>query len=155
MPEHEIKPRGAVGPVMLAAAAWLVAAPTPAHHSVAANFDRAATVELTGTVSAVHLRNPHSQYVLEVVAADGSKAEWLIEWSDRNALVRRKVDLELIRVGDVVTITAWPSRRLDRVAFFVQAILADGSLYRDCGFEEFRRAVASSTEYSCAEARGR
>jgi hypothetical protein len=146
---------GIVNPLLVAAAALLVAAPVVAHHSVAANFDRQKTVELTGTVSAVHLRNPHSQYVLDVIADDGEVTEWFIEWSDRNALVRRKVDLDLIRVGDVITVTAWPSRRLENVGFFVQAILPDGSMYRDCGFEEFRRAVADSSEYSCEAARGR
>ena len=132
--------------------AMLAASPALAHHSVAANFDRSRTIDLTGTVTAVHLRNPHSQYVLEVPADDGSVTEWFIEWSDRNALVRRKVDLDLIKAGDVVTITVWPSRRLDAVGFFVQAVLPNGALYRDCGFLEFRAAVAESREFSCETA---
>lgn len=125
------------------------------HHSVAANFDRDRTIEVTGTITAVHLRNPHSQYVLSVAAEDGSTVDWFVEWSDRNALIRRKVDLSLIEVGDVVTVTLWPSRRLENVGFFVQAELADGSIFRDCGFLEFRRAVATSSEYSCEEAGAR
>jgi hypothetical protein len=129
--------------------AGLAFSPAAAHHSVAANFDRSTTIELTGTITAVHLRNPHSQYVLDVVEDDGTVTQWFIEWSDRNALVRRKVDLGLIKVGDVLTITAWPSRRLDAVGFFVQAILPNGALYRDCGFLEFRSAVAESREFSC------
>ena len=145
---------GIVGCTVVAIANGLVAWPTLAHHSVAANFDRAVTLDLTGTVTAVHLRNPHSQYVIDVEGADGNTAEWLVEWSDRNALVRRKVDLDLIKVGDFITVTVWPSRRLEHVAFFVQAILADGSVYRDCGFEEFRRAVASASEYRCEAAQG-
>lgn len=153
---HELRSiEGIVGRTVAAVAGGLVALPALAHHSVAANFDREVTIDLTGIVTAVHLRNPHSQYVLDVVGADGTTAEWFIEWSDRNALVRRKVDLDLIKAGDVITITAWPSRRLERVGFFVQAVLADGSVYRDCGFEEFRRAVASSAEYACAAAQGR
>ena len=44
--------------------------------------------------------------------------EWFIEWSDRNALVRRKVPFQLLRVGDMVTINASPSRRLDNLAYF-------------------------------------
>ena len=136
----------------LAGVATIVSLQAIAHHSVAANFRRDTTVELTGTVTAVHLRNPHSQYVLDVPDEGGSVTEWFIEWSDRNALVRRKVDLDLIKVGDVVTITAWPSRRLDAVGFFVQAILPNGALYRDCGFREFREAVAESREFSCETA---
>lgn len=124
------------------------------HHSVRANFDMAASVEVEGTISAVHIRNPHSQYVLDVIADDGSTEEWLIEWSDRNALIRRQVDVERIKQGDRVTITAWPSRRLPQVAYFVQAILPDGSLFRDCGFREFREAVVNSSEFSCENAAG-
>ncbi len=75
-----------------------------AHHSVLINFDRQAVTEVSGTVSAVYLRNPHSQYVLDVTEDDGSVTEWFIEWADRNALTRRGVDLDLIQVGDEVTI---------------------------------------------------
>lgn len=72
-----------------------------AHHSVLINFDRQAVTEVSGTVSAVYLRNPHSQYVLDVTEDDGSVTEWFIEWADRNALTRRGVDLDLIQIGDI------------------------------------------------------
>jgi Family of unknown function (DUF6152) len=123
------------------------------HHSVASNFDMQKTIEVRGTVAAVHIRNPHSQYVVDVVAADGAMQQWLIEWSDRNSLLRRKVDIERVKQGDELTITAWPSRRLPNVAYFVRAILADGSTFRDCGFGEFREAVEQSREFRCPDAR--
>ena len=137
---------------LLAAGLALATDRSFAHHSVAANFDSSRTVEVMGTITAVHLRNPHSQYVLAATAGDGSTEEWLIEWSDRNALVRRKVDLDRIKVGDRVTITVWPSRRLESVGFFIQAVLPDGSVFRDCGFREFREAVVNSSEFSCPQA---
>jgi Family of unknown function (DUF6152) len=124
------------------------------HHSVASNFDMQRTIEMRGTVAAVHIRNPHSQYVVDVVAADGSTEQWLIEWSDRNSLLRRKVDIERVKQGDELTITAWPSRRLPKVAYFVRAILADGSTFRDCGFREFREALQQSREFRCPDAQG-
>jgi hypothetical protein len=125
-----------------------------AHHSVVANFDRDSPVELSGTISEVHIRNPHSQYVLDVTDGQGDETEWFIEWADKNALTRRGVDLELIKPGDDLTITVWPSHRLEHVGYFVRAILPDGSTYRDCGFIEFRKAVVDSQEFSCEEARG-
>jgi hypothetical protein len=133
------------------AAAILLASSVHAHHSVRANFDMQASVEVRGTISAVNIRNPHSQYVLDVQTEDGSIAQWLVEWSDRNALIRRNVNVELIQVGDAVTFTLWPSRRLENVGYFVQAILPDGALFRDCGFREFREAVAESKEFSCPD----
>jgi len=137
---------------LLAAATFLFAEANFAHHSVFANFDTRSSIEVTGTVKSVDIRNPHSQYVLDVAADDGTSQEWLVEWSDRNALIRRQVAIDRIKVGDEITITIWPSRRLDRVGFFVQATLPDGSIFRDCGFREFREAVVDSEEFSCPEA---
>ena len=138
--------------VFSASVALLAAPPSVAHHSVAINFERGEPTEIRGTVKEVHLRNPHSQYVVDVRASDGTVTEWLVEWSDRNSLVRRGVDLELIKPGDIVTLSLWPSQRLPNVGYFVQAVLADGSIYRDCGFVKFREALLSSTTFRCDEA---
>jgi hypothetical protein len=140
--------------VMAMGALMLVVTTADGHHSVMTNFDRNSPVELVGTISEVHIRNPHSQYVLDVSQEDGTEAEWFIEWADKNALTRRGVDLDLIKPGDELTITVWPSRRLEQVGYFVRAILPNGSTYRDCGFIEFRKAVVDSTEFSCEDAQG-
>jgi hypothetical protein len=129
----------------------LTAVPAAAHHSVAINFERGEPTEIRGVVKEVHMRNPHSQYVVAVPEADGTVTEWFVEWSDRNSLVRRGVDLDLIKPGDAVTLTLWPSQRLPNVGYFVQAVLADGSIYRDCGFVQYREAVVSSTKFRCDE----
>jgi hypothetical protein len=132
-------------------AALLVEWPSAAHHSVAINFERGEPIEIRGAVKEVHIRNPHSQYMVAVTGKDGTVTDWLVEWSDRNSLLRRKVDVDLIKVGDTVTFSLWPSLRLPGVGYFVQAVLADGSVYRDCGFVKYREAVASSTQFRCDE----
>ena len=109
-------------------------------------------MEIYGTVLSVDMRNPHSRFMFEVRGEDGMPKEWLVEWADRNSLIRRKVEIDRIKAGDQVTLFVWPSYRLDRVGYFVQAKLADGSTFRDCGFREFRKAVVSTTEFSCPEA---
>ena len=139
------------GVLMFAGVALLTALPSAAHHSVAINFERGEPIEIRGTVKEVHMRNPHSQYVVDVKNEDGTATEWFVEWSDRNSLVRRGVDLDLIKPGDTVTLTLWPSQRLPNVGYFVQAVLADGSIYRDCGFVQYREAVANSTKFRCEE----
>ena len=131
------------------------AAPMSAHHSVAVNFDSSKALTLTGRIVEVDIRNPHSQITLQVTAPDGSVKEWLIEWSDRNALTRRKVPFQLLRVGDTVTINASPSRRLDNLAYFRTATLPDKTLLRDCGFEAFRKAVANGETVECEPERAR
>jgi uncharacterized protein DUF6152 len=137
--------------LLLASVLLLAALPAAAHHSVAVNFERGEPIEIRGTVKEVHMRNPHSQYVVDVRGEDGTVTEWLVEWSDRNSLVRRGVDLDLIKPGDTVTLTLWPSQRLPNVGYFVQAVLADGSIYRDCGFVQYREAVANSAKFRCEE----
>ena len=143
-----MKPRNAL---FSASAALLIPLASVAHHSVAINFERGEPVEIRGTVKEVHMRNPHSQYVVAVPGENGAVTEWFVEWSDRNSLVRRGVDLDVIKVGDTVTLTLWPSQRLPNVGYFVQAVLADGSIYRDCGFVQYREAVASSIRFRCEE----
>jgi hypothetical protein len=137
--------------MLLATSMMLAALPSAAHHSVAINFAQGEPTEIHGVVTEVRMRNPHSQFVVMVPADDGSVTEWLVEWSDRNALVRRGVDIELIKPGDTVTLTLWPSQRLPNVGYFVQARLADGSIYRDCGFVRFREALINATEFRCEE----
>jgi hypothetical protein len=126
-----------------------------AHHSVSVNFDSSQALTLTGRISELDIRNPHSRITLQVTQPDGTIKEWLIEWSDRNALVRRKVPFHLLRVGDTVTINASPSRRLDNLAYFRSAILPDKTVLRDCGFEAFRQAIAKGQFVECEPERPR
>jgi len=126
---------------------------TLAHHSVAVNFDNSQVLRLTGRITDLDIRNPHSQITLQVTQPDGTVKEWFIEWSDRNSLVRRKVQFQLLRVGDTVTITASPSRRLENVAYFRTAVLPDKSVLRDCGFDAFRQAIAKGQFVECEPGR--
>ena len=125
-----------------------------AHHSVTVNFDASRAMDLTGRLKEVDIRNPHSRITLEVKQPDGAVKEWLIEWSDRNALVRRKVPFQLLHVGDTVTINVSPSRMLDNLAYFRTAVLPDSSILRDCGFGAFREAIANGETVDCQPAKG-
>ena len=138
--------RALIGVVV--ACLWLGAG-ARAHHSVAVNFDNSKAMNLTGRLKEVDIRNPHSRITLEVAQADGTVKEWLIEWSDRNALIRRKVPFQLLHVGDTVTISASPSRTLDNLAYFRTAVLPDQSILRDCGFGAFREAIANGETVDC------
>ena len=126
---------------------------TSAHHSVSVNFDNAQVLTLTGRITDLDIRNPHSQITLKVTQPNGTVKEWFIEWSDRNALVRRKVPFQLLRVGDTVTITASPSRRLENLAYFRSAVLPDKRVLRDCGFDAFRQAIAKGQFVECEPGR--
>jgi hypothetical protein len=126
-----------------------------AHHSVTVNFDASKAMDLTGRLTEVDIRNPHSRITLEVKQPDGTVKEWLIEWSDRNALVRRKVPFQLLHIGDTVTINVSPSRMLDNLAYFRTAVLPDASILRDCGFGAFREAIANGETVDCQPQRAK
>ena len=113
-----------------------------AHHSVAANFDQSKTVEVVGEVKEIAIRNPHSQITLDVAKPGGGVTEFFIEWSDKNALLRRNVPVNKLRVNDVVTVSVNPSRRLPNLGYFRSATLPDGTVLRDCGFAAFRAGIA-------------
>ena len=120
-----------------------------AHHSVAANFDQSKTLDVVGKVKEVAIRNPHSQITLEVAKPEGGATEFYVEWSDKNALLRRSVPVDKIRVGDKVTINVSPSRRLPNLGYFRTATLPDGTVLKDCGFAAFRESVAKGTKITC------
>ncbi len=133
----------------LAGALCLSAQTALTHHSVSGNFIRDAAYDITGTLTAFHLRNPHTQLELDVVEEDGTVSHWLVEWGTRNDLIRRGVDVDRITVGDELTITLLPSRRLEHVGYARSMILPDGSTIRDCGYAAFREALVSGIELEC------
>ncbi len=113
-----------------------------AHHSVAANFDQSKAMDVVGKVKAIELRNPHSQITLEVPKPGGGVTEFYVEWSDKNALLRRSVPVSKMHVGDMVTVNVSPSKRLPNLGYFRSATLPDGTVLRDCGFAAFREGIA-------------
>ena len=137
--------------VALLAACLCLGGAALAHHSVGINFDSSKAFNLTGVLKELDIRNPHSQVTLSVKGTDGVFKDWFIEWSDKNALLRRKVDYERMKVGDTVTIRVSPSRRLENVGYFQSATLRDGSVLRDCGAGALTDAVEKGTDLECPQ----
>ncbi len=128
---------------IIAAGLFFISASGLAHHSVAANFDGSKAVDVTGKVKEVSVRNPHSQITLEVPNPEGGVKDFYVEWSDKNALMRRSVPVSKIKVGDKVTINVSPSKRLPNLGYFRTATLPDGTIIRDCGFAAFRQGIVN------------
>ena len=122
-----------------------------AHHSVGINFDSSRAFNLTGVLKELDIRNPHSQVTLSVKGTDDVVKDWFIEWSDKNALLRRKVDYQRMRVGDTVMIRVSPIRRLENVGYFQSATLQDGSILRDCGAGALTDAVEKGADLECPQ----
>ena len=122
-----------------------------AHHSVSGNFDLSISREITGTLTAFHLRNPHTHFEVNVDENDGTVSEWLVEWGTKKDLIRRGVNVDQIEEGEKVTITLIPSLRLEHVGYARSLTLSDGSVISDCGFAAFRKALISNEETDCTD----
>ena len=139
-----------------AGAAMMICGSTLAHHSVSTNYFNyeEAPVELVGTITEVEIRNPHSLVTLDVVDSDGVTTEWLAEWSDGNALRRRAVDIDLVKVGEEVTIHARRHRKVEYVVYIRDVVLPDGTIVRDCGAGIYRGGEYYATCDEAEDAQG-
>ncbi len=82
----------------------LAAAPLVAHHSFAAQYDRAKQATLTGPVIRVDWINPHARFFLEVKDPAGKVARWEVELSAPAMLMRRGWTSKSLKVGEQVTV---------------------------------------------------
>ena len=92
------------------AGALMTATAAFAHHSYAATYDVTHEITLEGKLVQFVYRNPHS--FVHVVTTDdkGATERWAVEWSGTTQLNNAGVNKESLKVGDVVVITARPSR---------------------------------------------
>ena len=91
---------------MLAAA---VAVPVIAHHSSAPFYDPTKTVEVTGVVTKLHIKNPHSFLYLDVTDK-GQKVEWQVEMGTGAQLSRNNLTVETLKPGTEIKVSGQPSR---------------------------------------------
>src|SRR5687768_1589832 len=77
-----------------------------AHHSLTA-YDTGTVVSLSGVITRVDVMNPHLRVELDVKDAGGRTTKWTIEMAPPNALLRRSVDVQSLKVGQQVTIESW------------------------------------------------
>jgi len=81
-----------------------------AHHSYAATYDITREVTIEGKLVQFVYRNPHSFVHVVAANANGGSERWAVEWSGTTQLGNAGVTKESLKVGDVVVITARPSR---------------------------------------------
>jgi len=81
------------------------AAPLPAHHSFAAEYDSTKPVKLTGAVTRVDWMNPHAYFYIDVKdAASGRVQNWAFELAAPSVLQRQGWTRSTLKVGDVITV---------------------------------------------------
>jgi hypothetical protein len=120
---------------VLLAVAVLAASPLTAHHSFAAEFDASKPVTLQGTVTKVDWTNPHVFLFVDVPDKRGKTANWRVESSAPNGLIREGWVKESLKAGDRVTIEAYMAKDEEHFAKSRAVILPGG-----------RRVVTGATE---------
>jgi Family of unknown function (DUF6152) len=97
--------------IALSACAGLILAAVPilAHHSFAAEYE-SKEVTLTGTITKVEWTNPHIYFYIDVKDASGTVVNWAVEGYPPNTLKRTGFTRDDLKVGDTVTITAYPAK---------------------------------------------
>ncbi|MGI9205680.1 MAG: DUF6152 family protein [Woeseiaceae bacterium] len=99
-------------------ASMIVATPTAAHHSFATHYDATNVVEISGKLSRVRMRSPHSFFEVDVVTEGGATETWEVEAHAVPILRRLGINRDTLKVGDEVTITGPRSRRPEKLLLF-------------------------------------
>ena len=96
--------------LVIAAGAFMTAAPAFAHHSFAATYfeDKKMTVE--GNLVQFLFRNPHSFVQVEAPDDSGKMVRWAIEWAGGGQLGQQGVTRETLKPGDHVIVVGNPGR---------------------------------------------
>ena len=94
----------------IAAAAVLCTAPLAAHHSFAAQYDRAKSHTITGAVTKMEWQNPHIYFYVAVKDTAGKETVWAVEGQAPNGLYRQGWRRDSLKAGDTVTVEGWLAR---------------------------------------------
>jgi hypothetical protein len=113
--------------IRLAAVGGLLAVGTQAqaHHAVASVYDLNKEIVLQGELTKLNFRNPHSNLLLEVPNADGTKTEWVLTTASLQVLTRAGVNSQSIKPGEILKITALPARNGNPAGFIRRLELGD------------------------------
>ena len=77
-----------------------------AHHSFTGAYNVDKTIVIKGKIFQITLRSPHSFFYVETE----DKKQWAVEGAAAGQFAQQGVDRDTFRVGDVVEVTANPSR---------------------------------------------
>ncbi len=105
----------------------LSASPALSHHAFTSEFDYTKTVTFTGVITKVEWINPHAYFYLEAKDRDGRVTAWTIESFPPAALRKAGMTREMMKIGDSVTIQAYPAKDGTRTLGWAHKIeFADG-----------------------------
>ena len=112
--------------LLAATAVMALAMPALAHHSFSAEFDGTKFIELKGVVTKVDWENPHVYFYIDVKDDKGNTTNWGCEAASPGSLHRQGWNRDSLKVGDQVTVGAYPARDGSKLADARRVTLPDG-----------------------------
>jgi hypothetical protein len=101
--------------------------PAAAHHSFGVAFDANKPMTITGVITQIDWRNPHTHIYLDVKDETGKVVNWKLEGYPPNVLSRTGWTKDVtIKVGDTIKAFGWLARDGTPFAHLREATLADG-----------------------------
>jgi len=117
----------------------LIALPSHAHHSFAAQYDANKRVTLTGPVTKVEWMNPHIYFYINVTDEDSDAVtEYAFEMGSPNTLIRLGWSRNSLKPGDVVSVEGSLARNGSPLVNAASVVLTESG----------RRMFAGSSEES-------
>jgi len=101
-----------------------------AHHSFAAAYNMDQPISVTGKIVNVRLTNPHSFFFLDVEDENGEIVRWSFEAGTPSGMIRNGYSPEVIREGDVVTISGFHAKDPTKPnGMLTELVTSDGTTY--------------------------
>ena len=116
----------------------LASTPAGAHHTVARTFDVSHSVPLTGIVTSIEWQNPHVIYHLAARGDSARSGDWEIESRHPQGMRMDGIEMDTIKVGDVVTMNVLVALDGSHRAATASVRLPDGRTVRICTVTENR-----------------
>jgi hypothetical protein len=104
----------------------MAAAPAVAHHSFAAEYDRAKPISFKGKVTKIEWMNPHIYFYVDVTDANGKVTNYACEGGAPNGLYRSGWRIDSLKAGDMVTVDGWRAKDGSNTVNAGSVILPDG-----------------------------
>jgi hypothetical protein len=107
----------------------MVGIPGLAHHAPQGEFDLHKRADLKGTVKRMEWISPHPSLLVDVKDASGKVTTWQFEADGIQTMRRGGVGRNLLKFGDVVTVTYWPAFNGSAHGFVEKLTMEDGRSY--------------------------
>ena len=106
-----------------------LAVSSSAHHSMAM-YDEGNHITITGVVTRIELKNPHSMFYIAVTDEAGNEVEWMLECQPLATLTTNGWTQSTLKVGDTITAVGSPARNGQPALLSVAIQLPDGRSLR-------------------------